>query len=82
MNTKKITVELWKKIDDNQAESLNGGEMKIYISGQVHTYQGAGDNRTQVNYFSPHEVSSYYGYHAHKHSYGYGYGCYRNYHSY
>ncbi|WP_309727949.1 hypothetical protein [Chamaesiphon sp. OTE_75_metabat_556] len=54
--------------------------MKIYIGGQVHAYQWAGDNQTQVNYFSPHEVSSYSGYYAHKHSYGYG--CYRNYNSY
>jgi hypothetical protein len=80
MSTKKIIVELWKKIDDNQAACLNGGEMKIYIGGQVHAYQWTGDNQTQVNYFSPHEVSSYSGYYAHKHSYGYG--CYRNYHSY
>jgi hypothetical protein len=81
MSNKKINIELWKKIDDNQAECLNGGEMKIYIAGQVQAYQCSGDNRTQVNYFSPTEVSSYYGYYSHKYGYGYGYGCYRHYHS-
>jgi hypothetical protein len=79
MNTKKITVELWKKIDDNQAECLNGGEMKIYINGQVQAHQWAGDNRMQVNFFSPNQSSSYdYYYYPHKN----GYSCYYNYHSY
>jgi hypothetical protein len=78
MSTKKIIVELWQKIDDNQAACLNGGEMKIYISGQVQAAQWAGDNRMQVNFFSPNQASSYYDYYPHKN----GYSCYYNHHSY
>ena len=68
MKNFKTTVNLWSKIDDNQAANLSGGVgyMKLTIAGGIGTAQTDGDDSSRVKVYEIGNPSHYYSFRLHK----------------